>query len=57
MPTTARAPRLHLHRETLRRLGASPQGRSATDQPLTGDTALCGPSRDSLCDSNGCTSA
>lgn len=56
MPKTQQ-PQLRLHRETLRRLGAFPQGRSATDQPLTGDTAFCGPSRLSLCDSNGCETA
>lgn len=54
--TTAPASRLRLHRETLRRLAAG-AGLLLTDQPLPGDTALCGPSRDSLCDSNGCTSA
>jgi hypothetical protein len=54
--TTTPAPRLRLHRETLRRLTAD-AGLLLTDQPLTGDTALCGPSRQSLCDSNGCTSA
>ena len=54
--TIPRTHRLRLHRETVRRLGASPQCRSATDQPQTGDTAFCGPSRLSLCD-GGCETA
>lgn len=55
--TTASAPRLRLHRETVRRLSASAPDRLATDPVPIGDTALCGPSRLSLCDSNGCETA
>ena len=44
-------PTLRLHRDTLRRLGAPDAKLLATDpvqQP--GDTALCGPSRLSFCE-------
>lgn len=43
MPRTQRA-KLHLHRETLRRLGPDPK-LLGTDTVESGDTALCGPSR------------
>lgn len=55
--TTAPAPRLRLHRETVRRLGSAAPGRLATDPVPIGDTAFCGPSRLNLCDSNGCETA
>jgi hypothetical protein len=56
MPTL-QSPKLRLHRDTVRRLGAPAPGRLATD-PVAhpGDTAFCGPSRLSLCDA-GCETA
>lgn len=54
MPMTQRS-KLHLHRDTLRRLGAPDAQRAATD-PVSGDTAFCGPSRLSLCE-GGCETA
>jgi hypothetical protein len=56
MPTLHN-PKLRLHRETVRRLGAPDAKLLATD-PVAhpGDTAFCGPSRLSLCD-GGCETA
>ncbi len=55
MPT--HFPRLRLHRETVRRLDAPGPNRLGSD-PVAhpGDTAFCGPSRLSYCDT-GCETA